>query len=224
VRHSGCGQPILVKEPYDVNRFWTHVQGCKGDKKRSNFAGRTCTLEAMGQVSIQKVKTASPPQAMIVPCPGLTNAENQKISVYLKRSGAAGGGARSLARIAAELFKTSFKKLNKACRKVILNVQQHEYLWRNDHNHLRIFSTTCEKSTSIQDTEVDGRIHPCQSCLALLPNRRFIDLLNKPVPADDNYIYVNRRFQNQILSEAFAKVKGLKHIIETAVCLYPLDS
>ena len=97
------------------------------------------------------------------------------------------------------------------------DVQHLEHQWRNNHTNLRIFSTACKGW--IHKTKTDPTSH-CSECHSLLSNNQFKIALRKPVPADENYIFVNRRFQHSILGEHYARAKGLKNLIETAVC-YP---
>ena len=44
--HFACGKMIRIKEPYDTTHFCKHMEGCKGDKKKSNASGRMHNLHA----------------------------------------------------------------------------------------------------------------------------------------------------------------------------------
>jgi hypothetical protein len=225
VRHSSCGQHIKMKEPYNATRFRSHVDGCRGVKKQSNKSGGMQTLTQMASKFNWNDRTdrsdarTSQIEKELLPCPGLAEADDERIPIYLRRSCAAGGGAQSLATIAGSKYDKLFSKLGEKERDVVLDIQVHDWKWRNDHAKLRIFSTRCNKVST--EHKENQRPLPCSQCLALLSLRPFMVLLNKPVPAEENYIYVNTRFRNHILGENYAKVKGLKQIFETAVRLRP---
>ncbi|KAJ7292486.1 hypothetical protein C8J57DRAFT_1456964 [Mycena rebaudengoi] len=231
VRHSKCGSSFLVKSLYNVSRFNSHVKDCKGKlaanvkDKSGKVKGTTKgagtmsmkTLLTSGWASKSK-KTATdtvtpkPPKAHVTkPCPGITEYDLEHVPQYLRRSGALGGGSRSVYRIAQDLFHVAFSALNKRKKDEVLDVQQHEQKWRNDHANLRVFSTDCRKTAEL---EAKSQPLPCSSCSKLLSNRAFRTAVNKEPPADGSYIYVNERFRNQALGEMYARTIGLKDIIE----------
>lgn len=227
VCHSSCGLRIKMKEPYNATRFRSHVDGCKGDKKPSNKSGGTRTLTQMASmynwsdqidksdVRMSQIEDLKEP----LPCPGLTEVDDERIPIYLWRTCAAGGGAQSLVTISELKYDKLFSSLGKKERKIVLDTQVHGWKWRNDHASLRIFSVQCDKvSTERRENQCPL---PCSQCLALLSLRSFTNLLNKPVPEEENYIYVNNRFRNPVLGESYAKVKGLKQIFDNAVRLRP---
>lgn len=67
----------------------------------------------------------------------------------------------------------------------------------------------------------DGRTLPCLECDRVLHDSRFRRILKKPTPADENYKYTNQLFRNQLLGKQYARVKGLKTIIEDVRILLP---
>lgn len=73
----------------------------------------------------------------------------------------------------------------------------------------------------MSDSKRNGRTLPCLECDDVLHDSRFHRILNKPTPADENYKYTNKAFRNRLLGEQYARVKGLKPIIED-VCLFCL--
>ena len=216
--HFNCGQTIKAKEPYDSTRFRHHVNNCKGDRKKANAAGGSRTLLEMMSSGKWGAHTKQPKleePIEDVPCRGLSKVDHKLIPVYLRRTPVKGGGARSITKISLERFRKKFRRLTKKQKDVVDDIQHLEHKWRNDHTNLRVFSTTCKGW--IHKTATDQTSH-CAECHSLLSNNQFIIALRKPVPADENYIYVNHRFQHSILGEQYARTKGLKNLIETAVC------
>lgn len=126
-----------------------------------------------------------------------------------------GGGARSITKISLERFRKKFRRLTKKQKDVVDDIQHLEHQWRNDHANLRVFSTDCKRWIQKKPTEKNSR---CDNCQSLLSNNQFRTTLRKPVPADENFRYVNYRFRNSVLGEQYARTKGLKHLVESAVC------
>ena len=218
VTHFDCGQTIKAKDPYNSTHFHKHVNHCKGDRKRVNAAGGSCTLLEMMSLGKWGAHTKwSKLEVPIedVPCRGLSEVDHNLIPLYLRRTLVKGGGAWSITKISLGQFCKKFRQLTKKQKDVVDDVQHLEHQWRNDHTNLRVFSTACKGW--IHKTATDPTSH-CAECHSLLSNNQFKIALQKPVPVDEIYIYVNHRFQHSILSEHYTQTKGLKNIIETAVC------
>lgn len=210
VRHSKCATIVKVKVPYDSTRFKAHVD--KGCAVHHAGAGMS-TLKQRLQPTAPK---APKPPVFIekTPCPGVTEHDIDGVPAYLRRSGALGGGSRSVFKIAMGKFKKAFSNLGQKHQRQVLDTQQHEQKWRNDHANLRVFSTECRKIVSARSP----RALPCRSCEALLSSKSFKRTLKKPAPADpDNYIFTNKRYRNQVLGEIYGRSIGLKDIIEEPV-------
>ena len=92
----------------------------------------------------------SEPELKKVPCPGITVSDDPWVLQYLKRTGASGGGGRSLAVIAKQVYKKLFSQLSKKTnKKVVVDKQMQEWKWKNDHmNHRvsRLWLTGCLSS------------------------------------------------------------------------------
>lgn len=227
VRHSVCGRDVTVKEPYDTNRFSQHVNDeCANLKPKPNagtptlfkmFANQVANSAAKGGIRVN-----GPDKGTLLanvdrkPCPGITKTNNQRILVYLGRTGALGGGGRSVTAIAMEKFGKAFIMLELKQKKEVLDTQAHEHQWRNDHKHLRVFSISCSHNVNVDSSSLD-HIPPCGPCFSLLSNNSFKRALNIPIPLDENYIHVNYRFRNQHLGHLYARMKGLKELIEVEV-------
>jgi hypothetical protein len=151
VRHSVCGEWKRVKEPYDVTRWNKHLRDCNDMKKKKII--KTPSLFSMGFIKVAKQAANTVPaviesqKSSYIPCPGITEADDARVTKYLKRTGALGGGGRSLAVILKGIFKKLFTKLKLAKnKKMVVDTQMHEWRWRNDHENLRVYSTSCQKN------------------------------------------------------------------------------
>ncbi|KII84575.1 hypothetical protein PLICRDRAFT_167537 [Plicaturopsis crispa FD-325 SS-3] len=224
VRHSRCGKYVRVKEPYNMSRFEEHIYRCTPKKQKSARGAGNQTLFAMAErfkwsklsaaTSSASAPTASSTTPPMRPCPGLTHADDPRISHYLDRTATPGGGARSVTVIAKERFHKLFSLLSKEKKDEVLDVQTGEHVWRNDHQHTRVFSTQCKREVQ---RELDGeRCMPCAQCLRLLKHGAFKVALRKPIPKDENLPFVNHRYRNKALGDLYARVRGLRDIIETA--------
>jgi len=225
VRHSICGTVVTVKEPYDSVRWREHLEKCRS-KSKGKKPFKTPSLFTMGftiKTSAKKVDTAldvdhEKLQVHEVPCPGITEADNPKVVRYLKRTGTLGGGARSLQAISKDLFKKLFSKLQKpGSKKKVVDAQMHEWKWRNDHENLRVYSTSCQKK--VHDRSADNkRPKPCSDCDAVLHSKPFRNAIRRPIPTDDRFIFINHRFRNTVLARIYGRTVGVKEILETEVC------
>lgn len=102
-RHSGCGAWVKAKEPYEVTRFWAHIKKCTDEYKKWRPAAGTPSLLKLGwskgKTSATSARansgsySAKAPLKESYPCPGLTELDDSRIPVYLKRTGFIGSGA-----------------------------------------------------------------------------------------------------------------------------------
>lgn len=222
--HSVCGRFKTMKEPYDFTRFKDHVEECSSKKT----VGRAQTLLGMGwatknrkfmpDVDDKELVDNEPEddKSPTVPCPGLTEVNDPRIRRYLKRTGTMGGGGRSLAVIAKEKFQRLFSKLRKDTnRKKVVDMQMHEWTWRNDHPNFRIYATGCEKKVDSHDPKPPN---PCSPCTNVLRSQAFRTAINKKLPEDEkNFKYTNHRFRNPVVGEIYARSIGVKDLIEDEV-------
>ncbi|KAM6495644.1 hypothetical protein JOM56_008350 [Amanita muscaria] len=225
---------IKVKEPYDVQRFSEHVSRCTPESRQKKAAAGAPSLWKLGRQLGWKVipssnkasttqTTASLTPAPVAegnnstpltyPCPGLTDLDHPRIPIYLRRTGFEGGGARSLTVIAKERFGQSFNELETALKKIVGDVQRHEHQWHNDHQNRRVFATKCEQT--VATPPLNGRAYPCTACVQVLRSKHFRAVLCKPLPIDKNYVFTNHRFRSKAMGEIYARVIGLREIIET---------
>ncbi|KAG6848152.1 hypothetical protein H0H93_002909 [Arthromyces matolae] len=109
------------------------------------------------------------------------------------------------------MFDKIFSKLKAKDRKTVLDQQQHEHRWRNDHVYMRVFATTCERTVTDRDPD---RSLPCASCIAVLNTKAFKNALAKEPADDKNYSHINHRYRNPLLGAIYARTLGLKNLIE----------
>ena len=221
VRHSGCGSFFIVKEPFDLTRWRSHLKAC--NKKPRKKAVATQSLFAMGFTSKNTTATAmsmsgigrSSKEPSMKPCPGISELDNAQVHAYLHRTAVPGGGGQRIDAIAKDLFKKTFGKLSKARKEEVMTAQVHGHRWKNDHQRLHVFSTSCQQSTP---DRTPNRALPCESCQAVFKSREFKTAIQKPTPQAKNQIYTNNQFRNKLLGEIYGRTIGLKDIIEDPVC------
>lgn len=190
------------------------------DHKHEQEANEKYTLAiappAASTVCIQAkdVQPALPdPQGEGYPCPGLSAERYPSVEGYLGRTGALGGGARSISVIAHEKYKKDFIKLSDDRQKLVLLMQRHEWTWRNEHGLGKVYATTaCTKVVKAK-----GTTEPCSGCLGILNSRAFKNVLRVPTPPDNQRKYTNEIYQNRVLAKLYGKVTGLRAIMESPV-------
>lgn len=220
VRHSRCSKWLLVKEPGDATRFKQHVKACRA--KPVPAGG---TLMGMGWLKAKGVGTGGNGECcresgkgeMRMPCRGVSDMDilddDPLIDQYLKRTGVAGGGGRSVSIISMERFKKKFRNLTQIEKEEVRATQRAEWMWRNDHLKLRVFATTCKLFTLSRSLASSL----CAKCEQLLILHSFTVAIHKPTPKDKNVKYTNNQYINPLLGLLYAKAKGLRAIIEHPV-------
>lgn len=231
-RHSGCGKYVKMKDPCDIGRWKDHIEACN-KKKSKKHAGGTPTLFQLGwaKVAVKKKKVSngnsddsdgddfecdSEPDLEEVPCPGITASEDPRVLQYLKRTGASGGGGRSLPVIAKELFRKLFSRLSKKkSRKAVVDTQMHEWKWKNDHENHRVYATSCQQK--VVDRSPKPPL-PCSECSIVFRSKAFKNAIRRPVPSDEASKFINYRFRNPLLGSIYARTIGVREIVEDDVC------
>ena len=216
VFHSLCSTWFLVKEPGDTTRFKQHVKACPA--KPTPAGG---TLMGMGWLKVKgSIDTSGDRKDEAkMPCRGVSDVDNPLVNRYLKRTGAGGGGGRSIHVISRERFKEEFKHLTDAQGEVVKVAQRTEWVWRNDHLHLRVYATNCEKFTWSDSLDLSL----CSQCKRLLFHTAFAAAIRKKVPLDENLKYTNGQYLNSVLGRLYAQVKGLRAIIDHPVSVVHLS-
>jgi len=203
----------MMKAPYNAIHWQEHLED-RAIKKSSGLTS-TQTLLQMNFFTWGKAPQALKPTAM-VPCPGITEDVALKVKAYLCCTTVLGSGRRSVSDIAKQLFKKSFGELKSSKKKQVIDQQMHEWKWQNNHANLRVFSTSCLHQ--VLDHSSLWPL-PCSECGIVLYSKPFKNIIQKPIPQNENYAYINHRFRNPLLGELYASTIGLRDLIENEVSL-----
>ena len=154
-----------------------------------------------------------------VPCAGITEARESRVTRYLLRTGAKGGGAPNLTSVARALFNDSeiqYARLSQAQKKLVRTEQHHQHTWRDDHGAMAVFSTVCEKTAELTST-TPLELAICTQCLRISRATAFHTALNRKMPDEENFVYNNNDYKPETLGSIYAKQKGIKPLIEDKV-------
>ena len=151
-----------------------------------------------------------------VPCAGITEQHAPGVSKYLQRTGALGGGSRSLLKIAYERYGEPYAELSDAQRAVVSRQQRHEQTWRNNHALPAVFSVKCKQTIPVKHGHVPA--HPiCVPCLSIARSKRFKAALRVPMPSPEHYRHLNYQYRNESLGHLYARSVGLQELVESGV-------
>ena len=222
VFHSKCGAWRVMAEPYSSTKFKQHVNSCKSTGKAEGHTTLTSFFGVPSKAQ-QKVpakqgnKTNNEAPNIDCPCSGITARHDARVPDFITRTGAEGGGARSVTKIADELFKKKYADLSERKKTRVDVAQRHEWTFCFDRVLMAIFSTKCEKYVKGAKDSEDS--HTCSQCLAvLLSDSRFKSGLRVPIPEDGNFRYLNEKYQGKSTAERYAKSQGLQDLLEDKVC------
>ena len=205
VKHSLCGQPVAMKEPYNTGHFQRHVDTCYDSSKSADLSDG----------GISRFFTRKNVQNQSLPCPGLDGSQHKRIPIYLSRSSAPGGGAPSRTIVARELYKGSkYKALTKAQKTNVRRLQALQIRWINDHREGRVVSARCLKTVVVKD---GGEANPCVECLALLRLGGLRNSLRHPTPDAKNLKYTPKECLATLIGKLYAAHLGLREIMESPV-------
>ena len=218
VFHSSCGKWQTMKEGYSSTRFRDHVNKCKATGSTNRFS----TLSGfLSKVPPSKPKTKR--NLVVHPCEGITERSDARVPKLIRRTGADGGGARSVTIIALELFKKMYFQLSTRRKSIVDKTQMHEWTFRLDRTAIAVHSTSCEKSVTVWDDSKGP--HTCLTCREMLERDACLkSALRVNMPLDNNFKHLNYRFQGKSDAERYAKTQGLLSLIEDKVCALSSDS
>ena len=220
VFHSRCGKWLTMTEAYNSTRFRQHIKRCKkmGGGGKFTTLNNFFTKQPAKQMPVDmkmmvdvEVKTAE------YPCLGITASHDERVSTFITRTGAEGGGARSITIIANTLFNKAYGELSEHEKSQVDAAQMHEWSFRIDRLRMAIHSSKCNKFVSAPQGD-DGP-HTCNQCLIMYDSdQRLKSLLLKPMPKPTNFKYLNEQYQGKSTAERYAKTQGLLEIIQDKVC------
>ncbi|KAF9780748.1 hypothetical protein BJ322DRAFT_1011530 [Thelephora terrestris] len=208
VFHQSCERWILVKEPGDSTRFREHLKACSA--KAVPVEGTLMGMGWLKKVEKDAGRKEKVEFKLTMPCRGVTELDEALVDLYLNRTGAGGGGARSVHRISEERFGKEYRHLTRGQKDEVDAAQRAEWTWRNDHLNRRVHATNCDGFTSSRTLAASL----CPKCSSLLELKAFKVAIHKKMPLDENAKFINTRYVNSVLAELYGRVRGLRHIIE----------
>ena len=212
VRCSHCATWITMRTLYEVRRWTEHRNSLKCQSRQQkglvNKSIRNFFSSPAG-ASLSNIRK--------YPCPGLTREQNPRVSHYLKRSLAAGGGAPSRTNIAEVLFGVDavYALLPDAQKKMVVRREELLFQWKNSRAVGAVFSSKCQKETP--GRQDDNQLLPCAECRDLLKLHTFQVALNRPIPDDANMKFTPISHRDLDVGDIYFKVKGIRDLVET-VC------
>lgn len=182
----------------------------------NSFVTKEPAKQKNGKITVNASKSDVTPQTAEYPCLGITESHDQRVSRFITRTGADGGGARSVTKIANELFNKTYGELSERKKSQVDAAQMHEWSFRFDHLRMAIHSLKCNRFVSAWQGD-DGP-HTCNECLSMLESdQRLKSGLQKPMPKPENFKYLNEQYQGKSTAERYAKSQGLLEIIQDKV-------
>ncbi|KAG7095522.1 hypothetical protein E1B28_006260 [Marasmius oreades] len=231
VRHVKCGRELTMKDPFNTGNYKTHLKTCpalKG-KKNQNDGAEMYRLTNFFQPSTSQGQFASVPtrhttrKLVEVPCGGLTSGQNPLIDMYIDRTGAEGGGARSVNTISVDIYGKRYRYLSSERKQRVKHLQRLSQVWKIDRQRYCIYSSNCTKVALVDPSSPSNSAPACASCFAVSRLKVFKNAISIARPLDKNYKYLNHEYQNKNLGSIYARAKGLEKLIQsenssTTVC------
>lgn len=211
--HKRCGRWIRAKEVGDTTRFKEHLRVCP--VKPVPTGGTLMGMGWLKKIEKNGERMESREHKPMMPCRGVSGLDNPLVDQYLTRTGAGGGGARSIHLISRERFSAEYKNLTKGQKDEVHAVQRAEWTWRNDYNDVRVFATKCKGFTSSRS--FDSSV--CHECKSLLNLKAFTVAIHKKIPLDENAKFVNTKYVSPVLLDLYGRVKGFRNFIDQNVSI-----
>jgi hypothetical protein len=212
VFHSRCGKWLVMTEAYNSTRFRQHLKGCKKMGSGSKFTTLNSFLVKAPAQQMEAKKAAKAPVLANYPCLGITASHDERVPKFITRTGADGGGARSITKIAEELFNKAYGELSERKKSQVDTAQMHEWSFHFDRLRMAIHSSKCKKLVAAP--KLNDGTHTCRECLDMHnSDQRLKSGLQKPMPNPENFKYLNEQYQGKSTAERYAKTQGLLEII-----------
>ncbi|EIW76421.1 hypothetical protein CONPUDRAFT_131026 [Coniophora puteana RWD-64-598 SS2] len=145
------------------------------DDDEEGKGGMKVTSDGKGKMEVNnKKRPAREPR----PCLGISGADDSRVNVYLRRTGAHGGGGRSRHDLALNLYQLPFGSLTDAQKDTVILAQRHSQTWVNDHQRLRVFARDCDGV--VQPRQPAGT-RKCPHCQAVFRSKSFRNRLRARV-------------------------------------------
>ena len=121
VCHSKCGKELTMKEAYNTTAFCRHVEICatKFVCQCKAIAGQQTLMDMFKKVNECIGPNGGGRQRVATPCDGLDETSDMRIGTYITRTGAHGGGARSIHFTSQLLYNKEYHNLTSAEKKKV---------------------------------------------------------------------------------------------------------
>ena len=211
VFHTRCGSWFMMAEPYSVTVFRTHCGKCREKNNLRSKGGRFQLLDGFFAKGAMKAAPKAR-QKVREPCSGISAITNERVHILCLRPGDDGGGGRSHSVIAQELYETNYGQLTLHQKARVDRFQQKEWTFRVDRKHETVYSTKCDNFVDVWNNAQGP--HTCATCLQTLrDDSRLRNALNKDLPINKNFKYINKKFNGKSDAERYAKTEGLLELI-----------
>ena len=161
-------------------------------------------------------------QKVCEPCLGILAITNEHVHILCLHPSDDGGGGHSHSVIAQELYKTNYGQLTSHQKARVDQFQQKEWTFHVDRKHETVYSTKCDNFVDVWDNAQGP--HTCATCLQTLQDSQLQNALNKDLPIDKNFKYVNKKFNGKSDAKCYAKTEGLLELIRDPVRVHILSS
>ncbi|KIY43125.1 hypothetical protein FISHEDRAFT_54055 [Fistulina hepatica ATCC 64428] len=217
--HSLCKRQVTVKTIGSTGRWDEHLMTCKarpgaakpvvGQWKLHPAAKTRPMTSLLSLKSSQIIKNSE-----TRPCPGLTTKLYSRIPHYLSRTMVSGAGGVSQGVLHDQLFPevSLWSDLTKDQQKTVYTAQRHSWTWRNDHESMCVYATTCQGMMKYDP--ISDPWKPCFACTSVGHSKKFQNALRREKPSKSTWKFTNRRLRSTALSEIYLKCEELYDIFE----------
>ena len=202
-KHSRCGAWIVMAAPYNTERFKLHIKSCSystaagGMITLDKFISRSKAASAQLPVlsSLNSSDSSSSPLRVALPCPGLTEKDDSRITQYVKRTSVNSAGGNDIHDVAMDLFLKPFKNLNSDEKDIVRQKQMQTHSWSVDRMRKSVHAIGKNPCDGNARQAKDGALIACMQCLDLLSLRAFRNAISREPPKNENRVYVPHKFQ-----------------------------
>jgi hypothetical protein len=227
VRCSGCLKVSIQRDFENTERFKEHRNSKKCLAKAStpqtfltSFMSQSTPTAAPPSGPPTSAASATPSQlpagqrklgfsSATCACPGICEAQDPRVAIYLSRTQMETGGAPPRAKLLQKSMVNHPDFTEVQHEREVVAQEQRQALWINHHMSKSVRSSTC---TQVSILKPNGAAIPCDSCLKLLRVKTFVNALTRPVPEQGNAKFTPFAARNELVGHAYARhtdVEGL---------------
>jgi len=209
VKHSRCGSWILMAVPYDVGRFKAHIKKCSystasgGMRTLDSYGVFVRPMNALSSLSPSNSLKSSSPSSTNLPCLGITEKEDARITQYLRRTPMHSAGGDDIQDIAKELFSDDFKDLSPKKKDIMRQKQIQTRSWSNDHIRQSVHAIGENPCDGKARLAKDGSLMPCNQCMALLSLRAFCNAISWKGCENENRVFTPHIYQSPDIGKIY---------------------